>query len=101
MSDAASRTQIEDAMAVLRAGRTQSLTWEFPCSSPEEERLFLMQLSAVRDGHQVTGYAFSTVDITPSHRSREVLIDTGMALAHAIATDRVLQEVASHLRRAL
>lgn len=101
MSDSASRAQIEDAMAVLRSGRTQSLTWEFPCSSPEEERIFLMQISAVRDGNQVVGFAFSTVDITPSHRSREVLIDTGMVLAHTIATDRVLQEVARHLRRAL
>src|SRR5512146_204508 len=101
MSDGASRAQIEDAMAVLRSGRAQSLTWEFPCSSPEEERIFLMQISAIHDGHQVTGYAFSTVDITPSHRAREVLIDPGMALAHTISVDRVLHEVARQLRRAM
>jgi signal transduction histidine kinase len=99
MSDVASREPIEQAMAALRAGRAQSVTWEFPCSSPEEERVFLMQVSAVREGHAVTGFVFSTVDITPSHRSREVLIDTGMALARTIAADRVVQEVASQLRR--
>lgn len=101
MSDGSSRQQIEEAMALLRAGRAQSLSWEFPCSSPEEERIFLMQVSAIHDGHQVTGFAFSTVDITPSHRAREVLIDTGMALAHTISVDRVLQEVARQLRRAM
>jgi signal transduction histidine kinase len=99
MSDVASRQQIEHAMSTLRAGRAQSVTWEFPCSSPEEERVFLMQVSALREGHTVTGFVFSTVDITPSHRSREVLIDTGMALARTIAVERAVQEVASHLRR--
>jgi signal transduction histidine kinase len=99
MSDVASRQQVEHAMAALRTGRAQSVSWEFPCSSPEEERIFLMQVSAVQEGHTVTGFVFSTVDITPSHRSREVLIDTGMALARTITADRVVQEVASQLRR--
>jgi signal transduction histidine kinase len=99
MPDVASREQIEHAMATLRTGRAQSVTWEFPCSSPDEERIFLMQVSALREGHAVTGFVFSTVDFTPSHRSREVLIDTGMALARTISADRVVQEVASQLRR--
>src|SRR5918999_2681949 len=99
MSDVASRQQIEHAMATLRTGRAQSVTWEFPCSSPEEDRVFLMQVSALREGHAVTGFVFSTVDITPSHRAREVLIDTGMALARTISADRVVQEVGSQLRR--
>src|SRR5687768_119316 len=76
MSDVTSRQQIEHAMATLRAGRAQSVAWEFPCNSPEEERIFLMQVSALREGHAVVGFVFTTVDITPSHRSREVLIDT-------------------------
>ncbi len=99
MSDVASRDQIEHAMATLRAGRAQSVTWEFPCNSPDEERIFLMQVSALREAHAVVGFVFSTVDITPSHRSREVLIDTGMALARTISADRVVQEVGSQLRR--
>ena len=99
IADVAPRQQIEHAMATLRSGRAQSVTWEFPCSSPDEDRVFVMQVSALRDGHAVTGFVFSTVDITPSHRSREVLIDTGMALARTISADRVVQEVASQLRR--
>ena len=60
-----------------------------------------MQVSALGEGRAVIGFAFSTVDITPSHRWREVLIDTGMALARTISVDRVLHEVAQQLRRAM
>lgn len=101
ISDVAAREQIERAMDLLRTGRTPTVVWEFPCSSPEEERIFLMQVSALRDGHDVTGFVFSTVDITPSHRSREALIDTGIALSRTIALDRVLREVGQQLRRAV
>src|SRR5215210_3259089 len=101
ISDLATREQIEAAMETLREGRASSIAWEFPCSSPVEERIFLMQVSAVGEGRAVVGFAFSTVDITPSHRWREVLIDTGMALARTISVDRVLHEVAQHLRRAM
>jgi signal transduction histidine kinase len=100
-TDVAPREQIERAFTLLREGRAQSVTWEFPCSSPDEERIFLMQISPVHEGHAVTGFAFSTVDITPSHRWREVLIETGTALSHAISSDRVYGEVARQLRRAM
>jgi signal transduction histidine kinase len=101
ITDAGAREQIQGALATLRDGRATSAAWEFPCSSPTEERVFLMQVSALDDGHAITGYAFSTVDITPSHRSREMLIDTGMALARTISVDRVLHEVSQQLRRAM
>ncbi len=101
MGEPAPRLQMEQAMQTLREGRASTLSWEFPCSSPTEERIFLMQVSALGDLHAVTGFVFSTVDITPSHRSREVLIDTGMALARTISVERVLQEVSQQLRRAM
>ena len=97
--DVAHRQQVEHAMATLRAGRAQSVTWELPRSSPDEEWVCLMQASALREGHAVTGFVFTALDITPSHRSREVLIDAGMALARTISAERVVQEVASQLRR--
>jgi signal transduction histidine kinase len=95
------RTQLESAMTALSEGRATSLSWEFPCSSPTEERIFLMQISAMTEGKAVTGFTFSTVDITPSHRSREVLIETGMALARTVSVERVLQEVSQQLRRTM
>lgn len=101
IGDVATREQIEQAMTTLRQGRALSLAWEFPCSSPVEERIFLMQVSALGEGHAIAGFVFSTVDITPSHRWREVLIDTGMALARTISVDRVLHEVAHQLQHAM
>ncbi|MDF1502548.1 ATP-binding protein [Roseisolibacter sp. H3M3-2] len=105
VTDAASREQLERGMALLRAGRAPFVRWEFPCDAPDEERVFLMQLSPVRaaagDPHAITGYVFSTVDITASHRSREALIDTGIALSRTLDLDRVFAEVAQQVRRAL
>ncbi len=101
VADEASRVQIERAMALLRERRVPVVRWEFPCSSPTEERVFLMQVTAIDDGDVVSGFVFSTVDITPSHRSREALINTGIALAEVIALDRVYEEVAHQLQRAV
>jgi len=100
-ADATSRDQIERAMTLLRQRIVPVVRWEFPCSSASEERVFLMQVTALDDGNTVTGYVFSTVDITPSHRSREALINTGIALAEAIALDKVYAEVALQLSRAV
>jgi signal transduction histidine kinase len=133
LADQVSRDQIERAMHQLRAGAVEKVTWEFPCNSPTEERVFLMQVSALKDGVRgagfgvpsrasgqdldhaaeaaprtphpapghVSGFVFSTVDITPSHRSREALIETGIALSRTIALDRVFPAVGVQVRRAL
>ncbi len=101
LGEGGARDQVERAMELLRTGRSQAVTWEFPCSSPTEERIFLMQISPLHDGHSVSGYVFSTVNITPSHRSREALIDAGIALSRPIALDRAFHEVAQQIRRAV
>lgn|GEM_PF-891650 len=101
MADDASRDQIERAMSLLRERVVPVVRWEFPCSSPDEERVFLMHVTALEDQGVITGFVFSTVDITPSHRSREALINTGIALAEAIALDQVYAEVAHQLQRAV
>ncbi len=101
VSDDASRDQIERAMQLLRERRVPVVRWEFPCSSPTEERVFLMQVTALLDDDRVEGYVFSTVDITPNHRSREALINTGIALSEAISLDRLYEEVANQLLRAI
>ena len=101
LGEPGAREQVERAMDLLRTGRSQAVTWEFPCSSPTEERVFLMQISPLHDGHTVGGYVFSTVNITPSHRAREALIDAGIALSRPIALDRAFHEVAQQIRRAI
>ncbi|MEP6690839.1 MAG: ATP-binding protein [Gemmatimonadaceae bacterium] len=101
LTDGASRGQAERAMELLRTGRAPVVTWEFPCNSPTEERTFLMQVAALRDARAVTGYAFSTIDITPSHRSREALIEIGIALSRTIEAQRVFHDVSTLIRRAI
>lgn len=101
VTDDASRDQIERAMTLLRERRVPVVRWEFPCNSPTEERVFLMQVTALRDEDHVEGFVFSTVDITPNHRSREALINTGIALSEAISLDRVYEEVGVQLGRAI
>jgi signal transduction histidine kinase len=101
MADESSRDQISRAMQMLRTGRVPIVRWEFPCDSPEEQRTFLMQITALTDDTQVNGFVFCTVDITSSHRSREALINTGIALAEAISLDQVFVEVAHQVRRAI
>ena len=101
ISDDGAREQLRRAMAQLREGRADLLSWEFPCSSPTEERVFLLQLSPLRDGEALAGFVFSTIDITASHRSREALIDAGIALSRTIGLERAYQEVAAQLRRAV
>jgi PAS domain S-box-containing protein len=101
-SDPGYQAQVAQALELLRAGKLPRVSWEFPCSSPTEERVFLMQITPLRDTQQrITGFVFSTVDITPSHRSREALIETSLALARPIDLDRVFHEVGHQVRRAL
>ncbi|MEO7514042.1 MAG: ATP-binding protein [Gemmatimonadaceae bacterium] len=101
ISDPANRTQVEQAFELLRTGKAARVSWEFPCNSPEQERVFLMQVTPLREQHHVRGFVFCTVDITPSHRSREALIETGLALSRTIDLDRIFAEVGHQLRHAL
>lgn len=101
VDDDAARDQMTRAMTMLREKRASLVRWEFPCNSPTEERVFLMQVTPLETDDRVTGFVFSTVDITPSHRSREALINTGIALSEAIALERVYEAVAKQLRRVL
>ena len=99
--DPEARDQVERAVDLLRTGHSQTVTWEFSAGSSTDERTFLMQLSPIHDGHTVSGYVFSSVDITARHRSREALIDAGIALSRPITLDRALHEVVQQIRRTI
>ena len=100
LPDRGAKDQVENAMALIMAGTVPHVRWEFPCSSPDEERVFLMQISPLHDAGRITGFVFSTTDITPSHQSREALIDTGIALSRTLDLERVYLEVGQQARRA-
>jgi signal transduction histidine kinase len=98
VGDDRARDQIERAMEVLRTGHAQTVSWE---TAIPGDRVFLTQVAPLHDGQAVSGYVFSSADITPSHRSRESLIDAGITLARPIAVDRALHEMAQLIRRAI
>ena len=96
-----SREQAERAIELLRTGRAPAVRWEVPRGDAPNERTVLVQATPLRGADAPDRYLFSAVDITPSHRSREALIDTGISLSRTIALDRVYAEVGLQLRRAL
>lgn len=102
-ADRGSREQADRAMQLIRSGRSERVSWEFPCDAPWESRVFLMQVTAIRapDDHVVRGFVFATVDITPNHASREVLLDAGIALSRAIDLERLYAEVGLQVQRAI
>src|SRR5688572_21428538 len=75
LGDSEVREHVEHAMTLLRTGRSQAVTWEFPAGAPPDEQVLLLQLSPLHDGHSVSGYVFSAVDITQSHRARDAVLD--------------------------
>jgi PAS domain S-box-containing protein len=102
IADPGWREQVERAMTLVSAARTPVIRWESPLPSPDGERVYLMQVTGLHDAdHALTGFVVAAVDITESHRSREALIDTGIALSRTIALDRVYHEVGQQVRRAV
>ncbi len=98
------REHVSRAMALLRAGRVPIVSWEWSTPVAEgDRRVSVMHVTPLHDDatHAVTGYVFASVDVTPSHESREALIDTGIALSRTIDHERVYREVAAQLRRAV
>jgi signal transduction histidine kinase len=94
-----SREQAERALDLLRTGRTPAVRWEVPRGSGDDGRTVLVQATPLRSTDAADRYLFSAVDITPSHRSREALIDAGISLSRTIALDRVFAEGGQQLRR--
>jgi signal transduction histidine kinase len=87
--DSAVRPQLEQAMATLREGRATSVSLEFPCSSPTERRICVIQVSALADAEAVSGYAISSLDITPSRRVQhkrrlEAIGEVATGVAHEL-----------------
>jgi signal transduction histidine kinase len=74
VTDPTAREQVRRAIAALRTSRTGSLRWEVSSSAPHDERSYLVQAAALGEGESVVGCVFSVVDVSPSHRMREMLV---------------------------
>ena len=54
-TDRSMRARVEQAMTLIRSGQQQIVSWEFPCSSPDEDRIFRVRtfLDAYHTGVQL------------------------------------------------
>ena len=97
----AAAEQCARAFAELANPGVPMVRWEYAVGDPEIGRVMLVQVTRwmQRDAH--VGYVASVSDVTESHRAREALISTGLALASSIDLARVYREVGHQLQRAV
>ena len=93
--------QCTRAFAALRDPAVPMVRWEFAQSGGDDERVMLVQVTRCMDEGLHVGFVATLSDVTESHRAREALISTGLALASSIDLARVYREVAHQLQRAV
>lgn len=91
--------QCARAFTALRDPAVPIVRWEFATGS--DERVMLILVTRRMDGADHTGYVATLSDVSESHRAREALISTGLALASSIDLARVYREVGHQLQRAV
>ncbi len=101
LGDPADADRCSRAFAALREPTTALVRWEFAVSALPDERVLLAQVTRWMDRDTLTGFVATLSDVTESHRAREALISTGLALASSIDLERVYREVGHQLQRAV
>ena len=101
LTGAVAREQAESAMRLLRTGHASVVRWELDRGA-EDQRALLAQMTPVHDeAHAVTGFVFSIVDITALDRTREAIVESGIALSRPIDFGHACQEASHQLRRVM
>ena len=93
--------QCTRAFATLRDATVPMVRWEFAAAAEDDELVMLVQVTRATGDGEHTGFVATVSDVTESHRAREALISTGLALASSIDLARVYREVGQQLQRAV
>jgi PAS domain S-box-containing protein len=93
--------QCDRAFVALRDPAVPLVRWEFAIADGDAERVMLAQVTRCIANGAHAGFVATLSDVTESHRAREALISTGLALASSIDLARVYSEVAHQLQRAV
>lgn len=93
--------QCDRAFATLRDTNVPFVRWEFAGVNGDGEHVMLVQVTRCLAAGEHVGFVATLSDVTESHRAREALISTGLALASSIDLARVYAEVGQQLRRAV
>lgn len=91
--------QCARAYVTLRDVTVPLVRWEFAPGAADQ--VMLLQVTRRLDEGVHVGFVATLSDVTESHRAREALISTGLALASSIDLPRVYREVAQQLQRAV
>ncbi len=91
--------QCARAFVVLADVTVPLVRWEFEPDT--DERVMLLQITRCLENGAHVGFVATLSDVTESHRAREALISTGLALASSIDLPRVYREVAQQLQQAV
>ncbi len=95
------KDQCMRAFDALRATSVPMVRWEFANEDGEDERVMLVRVSRWMADSAMIGFVATLSDVTESHRAREALISTGLALASSIDLGRLYREVGQQLQRAV
>jgi PAS domain S-box-containing protein len=93
--------QCARAFAALENSSVPMVRWEFAFPADDDERVMLVQVTRSAADGEHSGFVATVSDVTESHRAREALISTGLALASSIDLARVYREVGHQLQRAV
>ena len=93
--------QCDRALATLRSTNVPLVRWEFADADGDAGHVMLVQVTRCMANGEHVGFVATLSDVTESHRAREALISTGLALASSIDLARVYSEVGQQLRRAV
>jgi signal transduction histidine kinase len=100
LGDTAAETQIDRAFQTLGTSAVPLVRWEF-ADRGTDDRVLLVQVTRRMDAGAHVGFVATVSDVSESHRAREALISTGLALASSIDLARVYREVGQQLQRAV
>lgn len=101
LGDASAPEQCVRAFATLRNAAIPQVRWEFAAGDAEDARVMLVQVTRCLQDAEHVGFVATVSDVTESHRARDALISTGLALASSIDLARVYREVGHQLQRAV
>ncbi len=101
LGEASDEEQCTRAFAALQQSDVPMVRWEFAAAADADERVMLVQVTRSLAHGAHSGFVATVSDVTESHRAREALISTGLALASSIDLARVYREVGHQLQRAV
>lgn len=97
---AGARDSVQHAMAQIRAGRAQSLSWEISTGATGEGRVFLLHVAPLHADHSISAFVVAATEVTGDRAARDMMVDAGLRLARPTDLDDVLRELGQLARRA-